>query len=234
MDNNYNNNKNTQGYTPYGEVHNSGYENNNYHTNQHYNTQNNQNYGQQNNNMFNKSNYQGQYGNSSYNNESYNQQYNNAYNKNSNDSVYGQYQYDKNAYNQGNYDPQYDNGGYNGQQYNPQMDYKYNNGLPSNPPGYGHAIGSMVCGICALVSCWCYGFPGIVLGIIALVLYYNSKKRDGGVASAMAKAGMVCGLISIILGVIYAAYVVFAFIVLGLTISDPSFYSDFYSTAFLR
>lgn len=232
MDNNYNNNTNKQeGYNTYGNSQNSDFGNNNQ-FNQQYGTQDYSSQEHQNNNILNKDNYDDQYSNSFYNQEQYNQQYNNTYNQSdiNNDNTYGQSQYNNNMYSQNNYNTQYDNG----QQYNSQMNYQYNNSVTSNSPGYGYSIGSMVCGICGLISCWCYGFPGVILGIVALILYFKSKKMDGGVSNAMAKAGMVCGIISLILGVIYVAYVIFAFVVLGITMSDPSFYSDFYSTAFLK
>ena len=69
---------------------------------------------------------------------------------------------------------------------------------------------------------------------MALILYFKSKKMDGGIANGMAKAGMVCGIISLILGVIFVAYFIFVLAVLGSSISDSYFYSDFYNTAFLK
>ena len=75
-----------------------------------------------------------------------------------------------------------------------------------NVPGQGVSIASMVCGILSIVFCWCYGIVGIILGIVALVMYSGAKNQTGGNPNGMAKAGFICGIIGSILSVIYLIY----------------------------
>lgn len=79
------------------------------------------------------------------------------------------------------------------------------------PPGLevqrssGHAVASLVLGICSLVLCWCYVLPPLICGILAIV-FSNAARRDidAGLVSAssagMANAGRVCGIIGMALG----------------------------------
>jgi len=69
--------------------------------------------------------------------------------------------------------------------------------------GKGFSIASMVCGICSIVLCWCYGIPGLVLGIVAVALAIKSKSMNNDVLSGMAKAGLVCGVIGAVLSALY-------------------------------
>ena len=60
------------------------------------------------------------------------------------------------------------------------------------------SIISLVLGICGLL------FPGIgvILGIIGVIFAKKSRKFNGGILSGMALAGMICSIISIVLGAI--------------------------------
>jgi hypothetical protein len=64
----------------------------------------------------------------------------------------------------------------------------------------------LVLGIISIVSCWCWGFPGLICGIIALVLSSRSEKlykdspylyRTGSVSNL--KAGKICAIIGVCL-----------------------------------
>lgn len=80
------------------------------------------------------------------------------------------------------------------------MDNNFNG---SQQPGYGQSIASMVCGICSIVaSCFIYGIAGVILGVVALVLYNMTKSLTAGNVNGMAKAGMICGIIGTALGVV--------------------------------
>lgn len=73
----------------------------------------------------------------------------------------------------------------------------------------------LVLGIASIVSCWCLGIPGLVCGIIAMVLaskseilYRNNTNlyRPGSYANL--KAGKVCAIIGICLsGLMFLSFV---------------------------
>lgn len=79
---------------------------------------------------------------------------------------------------------------------------------PSNVNGL--AIGSMVCGIISLPLIFTI-FGGLVLGIVAIVLAANSKKQYG--SSGYAVAGLVCGIISVIIS---AIVIIFFFVAMAM------------------
>lgn len=67
-------------------------------------------------------------------------------------------------------------------------------------PGKGLAVGSLVCGIVAVI-CWFFGYSSaisVITGIIGLILAGKSKKQgfDGGIRTA----GFVLSLIGLIGG----------------------------------
>lgn len=107
---------------------------------------------------------------------------------------------------------QYSNGGQqqNGYQYQAgnqqQGGYQQPMGGSQKTPGNGPAIASMVCGICSIVFCWCYGVVGLVLGIVALAMWNKSKLMNGGNVLPMAKAGMICGIVGSVLSALYLVY----------------------------
>jgi len=86
--------------------------------------------------------------------------------------------------------------------------------LPPSPPTVpmpanrtsGYAVASLVLGIASIVTCFCYGVPSLICGILALV-FNNSAQRDiaaGRVSpgsAGMATAGRICGLIGLVLSV---------------------------------
>ena len=85
----------------------------------------------------------------------------------------------------------------------------------------GLQIAGLVCGILAIVSCWCYGIFGIVFGIAGLICsIIGNKKGKTGVGTA----ALVCSIIGLILGVVALIYFV---VVIGAAFSmmsnmDPS------------
>ena len=87
-----------------------------------------------------------------------------------------------------------------------QMNNQNFNQMPQRTPGHGFSIASMVCGICSIVFCWCYGIVSIILGIVAIVLFIKAKNLDAGVVNGMAKAGLICGIIGGVLGIIALIY----------------------------
>ena len=82
------------------------------------------------------------------------------------------------------------------------------NPVPQPEPGKpsGYSIASMVLGICSIVTCCLYGVPGIICGIIACI--FAKKENDLGHANSFTKAGMICGIIGIILSALMLIYLV--------------------------
>ena len=77
----------------------------------------------------------------------------------------------------------------------------------SQPPGSGLAIASMVLGILSL-PLFCFWPGAIPLGILATVLGFvaRSKVKAGtGAGGGMAMAGIVCGIIAIVLAILMLA-----------------------------
>ena len=72
-------------------------------------------------------------------------------------------------------------------------------------PNNGMAVGSLVCGIIAVLSCLCCGI-GATLGIAGLILALMSKKKNGGRLSGVAVGGLVCSILGIVFSSIYWIY----------------------------
>ena len=90
------------------------------------------------------------------------------------------------------------------------------------PPGAGMAIAAMVLGIVSLALS-CVAYIGIPCAIIAIVLGFvaRSKAAAGtGSGRGMATAGIVCGLISIVLVILFIAGVM---ALLGWASTNPEF-----------
>ncbi|MBO5303838.1 MAG: DUF4190 domain-containing protein [Lachnospiraceae bacterium] len=65
--------------------------------------------------------------------------------------------------------------------------------------GKGMAIGSMICGIVAIVLS-CVWYVSLICGIVAIVLGVMYNKKNG--KCGMTTAGIVCGVIGMILAVV--------------------------------
>ena len=81
-------------------------------------------------------------------------------------------------------------------------------GYPQPLKASGYAVASLVLGIASMPTCFCLGLPAIVCGILAIVFHKNAVRDiEAGVVSAssagMAKAGRICGMIGIFLGIGY-------------------------------
>jgi len=74
------------------------------------------------------------------------------------------------------------------------------------PPSQGLSIASMVLGILAIPSTFCYGF-GFLLAVLAIIfghVGHSQSKRQTGQANGMAVAGLICGYIS--LGIVLVVF----------------------------
>ncbi len=125
-----------------------------------------------------------------------------------------------NGYNQNNYNQNsYNQNNYNQNSYN-QNNYSQNNYRPNNSKGY--AIASMVCGICSILTCWCYGIIGLICGVCAIAFYFVLKNKRIS-TRGMATAGLVCGIIGTALSIICLVLVI-----IGLAIGSSIDYMGYY------
>lgn len=67
----------------------------------------------------------------------------------------------------------------------------------------GLSIASMVCGIVAIVMLCCFYWLSVVLGLVAIILGAVALKKQAG-GKGMAIAGLVCGILGVIPGVLMA------------------------------
>lgn len=88
-----------------------------------------------------------------------------------------------------------------------------------------NATASLVLGIFSIITCWCYGLPGIITGVIGLVLGNRAIKVHNedpdlyeGVGNA--SAGKITSIIGLVLTVFFTVYIIWMFTKLGLTMED--------------
>jgi len=74
----------------------------------------------------------------------------------------------------------------------------------------GSDVAALVCGILGLVFCWTV-IPGIVLGIIALILGMGILKKNPGPDNGKAIAGIVLGLTGLVLSVLIVVLIIWGF-----------------------
>jgi M penetrans paralogue family 26 len=88
-----------------------------------------------------------------------------------------------------------------------------------------NATATLVLGICSIVTCFCYGIPGLACGIIALVISKKSVelyKEDPDRWSDWPNlnAGRICAIIGIILGALYLIFIIVYFAFIGTMIMN--------------
>ncbi|HET6246058.1 MAG TPA: GYF domain-containing protein [Tepidisphaeraceae bacterium] len=89
-----------------------------------------------------------------------------------------------------------------------QTGYPQAPGLPYGTPPQSHkgmAIGAMVCSICGLFCCGILAIVGPILGMVALS---GMKKTGNNEGRGMAIAGIIIGIVVVILNVLYVVYLV--------------------------
>ncbi|MCC8146664.1 MAG: DUF4190 domain-containing protein [Bacteroidales bacterium] len=87
----------------------------------------------------------------------------------------------------------------------------------------------LVLGILSIIGCCCYGLPGLVCGIIALVLSKSAKEQYIQNPSLYTQssysnmnAGKICAIIGLILSVLFLVYVIGMILFVGIdALSDP-------------
>lgn len=83
----------------------------------------------------------------------------------------------------------------------------------------GCQIASLVLGILGIPACCCYGVPGVIFGLIGLILAFigNSKNKGSGVGIA----GLVCSIIALLFGVVATIY--YGLIIQGMFVGTGPF-----------
>ncbi len=101
-------------------------------------------------------------------------------------------------------------------------------GRDNTPGAVPNAVACLVLGIISIALCWLYGVPGVICGIIALVLHqkdkrvYASNPEKYEQSFKTSKAGFVCAIIGLSLSVLMLVYFVFALFVFA-TIAGSGF-----------
>ena len=93
-------------------------------------------------------------------------------------------------------------------------------GSDNYPASLPNASACLALGIISIATCWLYAIPGIVCGIIALVLHqkdkklYLSNRPKYEQSFKSSKAGFICGIIGLSLSAFMLVYfvVVFSFL----------------------
>ncbi|RZK74612.1 MAG: DUF4190 domain-containing protein [Pedobacter sp.] len=98
----------------------------------------------------------------------------------------------------------------------------YQQALPNSTP-------VLVLGILSILSCCCYGVPGLILGIIGLVLGNKDRKlynespgyfTDSSYKNS--KAGRICSIIALILSSLYVLLIIAVIVIFGFAaLQDP-------------
>lgn len=93
---------------------------------------------------------------------------------------------------------------------------------------------TLVLGIISIPGCICYGIPGLICGIIALVLANKDLKlynlnptayTPGSLSNL--KSGKICAIIGLCLSILYFIFIVFIIVSVGFAaLSDPQHFID--------
>ncbi|WP_440881526.1 CCC motif membrane protein [Tenacibaculum sp. C7A-26P2] len=95
-----------------------------------------------------------------------------------------------------------------------------------------NATAVLVLGIISIISCCCYGIPGIILGITALILYRQDKVKydlNPRVYSNFQtlNTGKILAIIGIILSFSYMIFIINLFTTIGWeALQDPEILQD--------
>lgn len=106
------------------------------------------------------------------------------------------------------------------------LDLKSHDGNKSLP----NATAVLVLGIISIATCWIYGLPGIVCGIIAIALHQKDKKLYEENPQAYEhsyknlKAGFICGIIGLSLSALFLVYIILMITLFGTLMSNVSRY----------
>lgn len=90
------------------------------------------------------------------------------------------------------------------------------------PPPIPNSTAVLVLGIISIVTCFCYGLPGLICGVIALILsnkgfqaYYENPNAYSAASYSNLNAGRICAIIGVSLSGLYLLWVIVMFVVYG-------------------
>ena len=90
-----------------------------------------------------------------------------------------------------------------------------------------NATGVLVMGIISIATCWCYGIPGMTLGIISLILGGKAKrlyKANPSIYTLSSyknmNAGYICAIIGLSLSALYLVFIIIYLLVIGVALSS--------------
>lgn len=96
----------------------------------------------------------------------------------------------------------------------------------NNKRDLSNSTAILVLGILSLIFCWCYGFIGLILGIIAVVLgnnqrriYLESPSEYTESSFRNVNSGRTCGIVAICISafiLVFWILVIFGIVALGL------------------
>ncbi|MCE3294929.1 MAG: hypothetical protein K0R65_643 [Crocinitomicaceae bacterium] len=93
-----------------------------------------------------------------------------------------------------------------------------------------NATATLVLGIISIATCWIYGLPGLICGIIAIVLHNKDKKiymedpQSYEASYKNLKAGYICGIIGLSLSALFILYIIIVLSILGTAFMSMSKY----------
>jgi len=94
-----------------------------------------------------------------------------------------------------------------------------------------NSVAVLVLGIISIVACFCYGLPGLILGIVALAISKSEwaqyrgdpgKFKTGDVSNM--RAGRVCAIIGVCLSSLSFIYVIVMFLIYGSLALSQGYY----------
>ncbi|MEP7255462.1 MAG: CCC motif membrane protein [Ferruginibacter sp.] len=102
------------------------------------------------------------------------------------------------------------------------MNGQQNSNSPIQPVNLPNATAVLVLGIISIVGAFCYGFVGVICGIIGMVLANKDRKLYQATPElytpasySSSNAGRTCSIIGLILGGIFLLIIIFYFIFFG-------------------
>jgi len=101
--------------------------------------------------------------------------------------------------------------------------------VSGSPAALPNATAVLVLGILSIITCWLWGIPGIIMGIIAISLHkknktlYLSNKAKYEQSFKNSKAGFVCGIIGLSLSALAILYfIIWALVFAGIAAAAAS------------
>jgi UPF0716 family protein affecting phage T7 exclusion len=88
-----------------------------------------------------------------------------------------------------------------------------------------NAVATLILGILSIIGSCCYGIPGLIMAIIALIISANSNKLlkanpEGYSDAGNHKAGRICAFIGLGLGALWFLFLIVYVVILGAAMSD--------------